>query len=126
MPWPGPQWLKSYAESLMPHLEGEDDRDTPQPYRPTLAYLEGLRADFSELLAVIKAAWPYLNSVDTCALMNAPSESAAKSAEEEAQLMFGFIEPQEGAFGRVKLSPEQEMASKSEQLFSLLNMFSSL
>jgi len=113
-PYPGPQWVKQYVESLKPYLDQETE---DQPYRPKLAYLEGLRDDFSELLAVLKAAWPYLSSVDTYKLLHAPSAAAAKTAEDEAQLMFGFIEPQEGAFGRVKLSPEQEMAKKSEELF---------
>eukprot|EP00656_Telonema_subtile_P033638 TRINITY_DN373_c0_g2_i1.p1 TRINITY_DN373_c0_g2~~TRINITY_DN373_c0_g2_i1.p1 ORF type:complete len:206 (-),score=86.51 TRINITY_DN373_c0_g2_i1:195-812(-) len=82
---PGPEWVGKYVESMEGWLQGE----TEGPTRPSEEYLAGLREDFSELIDVIKAAQPFLESANRENLDMPPE--MVKSVEDEAKMMFGLV-----------------------------------
>jgi hypothetical protein len=81
---PGPEWIPKYFKSLERSVErGEEVQ------RPSEEYMQGLRDDFSELIDVLKAAMPYLDSANRDQLPMPPE--AVKSVEDEARAMFGLV-----------------------------------
>lgn len=83
---PGPDWLDAYLKSIQELVENGGGEIN----RPSTEYLTGLRDDFSELIDVVKAAMPYLDSVHREAFPMPPE--MVKSIEDEARYMFGIIE----------------------------------
>eukprot|EP00658_Telonema_sp_P-2_P035832 TRINITY_DN26004_c0_g1_i1.p1 TRINITY_DN26004_c0_g1~~TRINITY_DN26004_c0_g1_i1.p1 ORF type:complete len:785 (-),score=206.36 TRINITY_DN26004_c0_g1_i1:274-2628(-) len=82
---PGPAWVEPYVDSLFQHLE----EGGAEPTRPSDEYLASLREDFSEVLAVIKAAVPFLETLKRDNLDVPPEIS--QSVEDEARRMFGLV-----------------------------------
>jgi hypothetical protein len=81
-PRPGPEWMERYMKSLEPYIE----EGNGQPDRPSVEYLNGLREDFSELVEVVKAFWPYREK------FHPPMpEDMRNRAESEVATMFALV-----------------------------------